>query len=115
MTEQEQVAKLKRLERIDELLRGTVKPARWPTTAPVEIRANHLPGEPVPYPQAVAGSFEPFAVGDAWGPLWGTTWLHVTGTVPAEFAGRDCALMVHLGYGGLSGFGAEGQVWIDGA
>ena len=114
MTERDQAAKWQRLQRVDEILRSTVKPARWPTTAPVEIRAHHLAGEPESYARAVAGRFERFAVGDAWGPLWGTTWFHVTGTVPAAFAGCDCALMVHLGYGGLSGFGAEGQVWIDG-
>ena len=103
-----------RLDRIDEILAKLVKPSRWPATSPVEIHARHLRGEPVPYREAVAGRFEPFAVGDAWGPLWDTTWFHVTGAVPADWAGRDCALMVHLGYSGISGFGAEGQVWIDG-
>lgn len=116
MTVDPPVAQLdrQRLDRIDEILAKRVKPARWPETSAVEIRANHLHGEPVPYREAVAGSFEPFAVGEAWGPLWDTTWFHVTGAVPAGWAGRDCALMVHLGYGGLSGFGAEGQVWIEG-
>ncbi len=105
---------LERLEHVDGVLAKTVKPARWPRTAPVAIRANHLPGEPVPHASATAGDFAPFEVGDAWGPLWGTTWFHVTATVPDDFAGYDCALMLHLGYGGLSGFGAEGQIWIDG-
>ena len=103
-----------RLESIDEILNTQVKPARWPAIEPVELLASHPRGEPVPYRDAVAGKFEPFAIGDAWGPLWGTTWFRVTGRVPGDWAGRDCSLMVHLGYGGPSGFGAEGQVWIAG-
>ncbi len=103
-----------RLNRIEQVLANVVKPARWPVTRPVEISANHLHGEPVSYDEAVAGTFVPFEVGGPWGPLWDTTWFHVAGIVPADWAGRDCALVVHLGYGGVSGFGAEGQVWIDG-
>jgi alpha-mannosidase len=38
----------------------------------------------------------------------------VTGAVPEAWAGRTCILTVHLGYGGGVGFGAEGQVWVDG-
>lgn len=104
----------RRLERINMILSKRVKPARWPATSPVEIRANHLHGEPLPYHEAIAGGFEPFEVGDAWGPLWDTTWFQVRGAAPDEWAGRDVSLMVHLGYRGMSGFGAEGQVWIDG-
>ena len=78
----------RRLERIDEILDKVVKPARWPATSPVELRANHLHGEPVPYEAAIAGKFEPFEVGDAWGPLWDTTWFHVRGTAPCVPARR---------------------------
>ena len=56
-----------RTSQIDEVLAALVKPARWPERAEVEITANHLHGEPVPWAEAVAGSFEPFAEGDAWG------------------------------------------------
>ena len=103
-----------RLARIDDVLATIVKPARWPETHAVEIGANHIHGEPVSCAEAMAGPFTPFQVGDAWGPDWDTTWFHVVGEVPTDWAGRDCALMVHLGYGGGTGFGAEGQVWIDG-
>jgi alpha-mannosidase len=103
-----------RLAQIDELLAGLVKPARWPEQVEVAIAANHLHGEPVGHADAVAGAFLPFGVGERWGPDWDTTWFHITGTVPASWAGRTCALLVHLGYGGGTGFGAEGQVWIDG-
>jgi len=103
-----------RLTTIDEVLAEVVKPARWPERTEVAIEAHHLHGEPVPYAEAVAGEFVPFHEGDAWGPDWDTTWFHVTGTVPEAWAGRACALVVHLGYGGGPGFGAEGQVWVDG-
>ena len=102
-----------RLSEIDAVLSESVKPARWPETTPVSIMANHLGGEPVPHDEAVAGDFVPFAVGDAWGPRWDTTWFHVTGSVPESWVDRDVVLVVHLGYSGGTGFGAEGQVWID--
>ncbi|MEZ5180342.1 MAG: hypothetical protein R2702_00430 [Acidimicrobiales bacterium] len=103
-----------RLTTIDEVLAEVVKPARWPERTDVAIAARHLHGEPVPWAEAVAGEFVPFHEGDAWGPDWDTTWFHVTGTVPEAWAGRACVLVVHLGYGGGTGFGAEGQVWVDG-
>jgi alpha-mannosidase len=102
------------MARIDEVLGHVLKPARWPAHTPVTITANHLTGEPVGCAEATSGVFEPFAEGDRWGPDWGTTWFHVTGTVPDDWAGRTAALVVHLGYGGATGFGAEGQVWVDG-
>jgi len=103
-----------RLDTIDSVLAGRVKPARWPMICPVEITANHLHGEPVSHEEALAGNFEPFAVGDAWGPAWDTTWFCVRATVPTGWAGRQCSLMVNLGYSDGTGFGAEGQVWVDG-
>jgi len=103
-----------RLAVIDAVLVDVITPTRWPITCPVEITANHLHGEPIPHDEAVAGSFEPFDVGDLWGPAWDTTWLRVRGAVPTDWAGRDCALMVNLGYDAGTGFGAEGQVWVDG-
>ena len=103
-----------RLAAIDQVLAEVVKPARWPLRAGVAISARHLHGEPVAHEEAVAGRFEPFAEGDRWGPDWDTSWFHVVGTIPEAWAGRTCALLVHLGYGGGPGFGAEGQVWIDG-
>lgn len=70
-----------------------------------------MAGEPVTFDQVAGAAFEPFAVGDPWGPMWGTTWFRVRGTVPEEWAGERVVLSVHLGYGGGTGFGAEGMVW----
>jgi alpha-mannosidase len=96
------------------VLRRLIEPARRATTVPVQIGARHLPGEPIEAAEAAAGPFVPFEVGDRWGPRWGTTWFQVTADVPVGWAGAEVALHVHLGYGGGTGFGAEGLVWRDG-
>ena len=80
----------------------------------VSIEAHHVGGEPIAFDEAVARPRVPFVVGDAWGPAWDTTWFHITGEVPAEWAGSEVVLVVHLGYGGGTGFGAEALVWQDG-
>jgi alpha-mannosidase len=84
-------------------------------TAPVTIAAHALPGEPVPPAEAIAADYTPFEPGTAWGRAWSTLWLHVTGTVPADWAQDEtsaCELIVDLGFdGGGPGFAAEAQVW----
>jgi alpha-mannosidase len=101
-------------KRAQRVLRRLIEPARRATTAPVRIEAFHVEGEPVDLSVVTAAAFEPFRVGDRWGPEWGTTWFRVTAEVPADWAGAEVALDVHLGYGGGTGFGAEGLVWRDG-
>ncbi|MFN8040799.1 MAG: glycoside hydrolase family 38 C-terminal domain-containing protein [Acidimicrobiales bacterium] len=105
---------LDRRAEIERIRAEALRPARRPRTAPVTITARHLHGEPVPYAEAVAGDFAPFAEGDRWGSAWDTTWFHVTGAIPDDWAGLDVVLQVALGYHGGVGFGAEGQVWVDG-
>jgi alpha-mannosidase len=87
-----------------------ILPAVEVDTAPVTVTAYELPGEPVPFAEAVAGSFGPFAVGEPWGPAWSTTWFRMTGTVPAHWQGLRAELMVDLGFtpGGGPGFQCEG-------
>ncbi|MFP5326213.1 MAG: alpha-mannosidase 2C1, partial [Acidimicrobiia bacterium] len=105
-----QPAKLTRT-RAQRVLRRLIEPARRGRTASVTIEAAHLPGEPVSVTEAARLDYVPFAVGDPWGPMWGTTWFRVGGAVPREWKGAKVALVVHLGYGGATGFGAEGLVW----
>ena len=59
---------------------------------PLTITAHHLEGEPVSPAEALRRPFGPFAVGDAWGPRWGTTWFRLRGRVPAEWAGEEVVL-----------------------
>lgn len=98
-------------KRAQRVLRRLIEPARRPLTAAVEIAAYHVGGEPVTWSEASRAAFDPFEVGGAWGPAWDTSWFRVRGAVPDDWAGRDVALSVHLGYGGATGFGAEGLVW----
>ncbi|MFZ4894738.1 alpha-mannosidase [Plantibacter sp. Mn2098] len=92
-------------------------PATYAATAPLSITAWEAPGEPVPFAEAMAAAAEgsaPFAVGTPWGRAWGTTWFHVTGTVPAEWStdGRTIEIVVDLGFSfAQPGFQAEGLVY----
>ena len=91
------------------LLADVVEPAVFGPVVAVELSAHHLPGEPVAYAEAVSGDFAPFAVGEAWGPQWGTTWFRVRAVVPVDWAGEEVALRWEATPP------AEGLVWRDGA
>lgn len=100
--------------RIGRFIRERIAPALYRETAPVTILAWDVPGEPVPFSQASAATYRPFAVGDEWGAPWGTTWLHVTGAVPASWtqAGSRPELVVNLSFSPAGpGFQAEGMVF----
>jgi alpha-mannosidase len=90
------------------LLAEVIGPAVFGPTAALEVAARHLPGEPLPYDEAVAGAFEPFDVGSRWGPRWGTTWFRVQGAVPPAWAGQEVALRLEMTEP------AEALLWRDG-
>jgi alpha-mannosidase len=90
------------------LLAESIEPAVFGPVQALEIAARHLPGEPLPYDDAVAGTFEPFDVGGRWGPRWGTTWFRLRGTVPPAWAGEEVALLWEMTEP------AEALVWRDG-
>jgi alpha-mannosidase len=97
------------------VLRDLVEPALEGPAHPLdEIAAHHVRGEPIPYGDAVERPFEPFAVGDRWGPSWDTTWFRLRGTVPGEWADEEVVLRFEIGRAGDTGFGAEALVWHDG-
>ncbi len=96
--------------RIARILRERVRPAIHGARAPLDVGVWHAPGEPVPVAEALAADFVPAAAGQEWGPAWGTSWFHVTGSVPADWAGRPVEAVVDLGFGGTPGFSAEGLV-----
>jgi alpha-mannosidase len=108
------------LARIRRFLAERIAPAVHRATAPLDIAAWEVPGEPVPFAAASAATFAPFAVGTVWGRPWGTTWFRVTGQVPdawgeALAAGARAELLVDLGFSAASpGFQAEGLVWSPG-
>src|SRR5690242_15998869 len=97
-------------QRIARILRDRLRPAIHGERAPLALEVWHVPGEPVPPAEAIAAAYAPAAPGQEWGPAWGTSWFHVTGTVPAAWAGRPVEALVDLGFGGHPGFSAEGLV-----
>jgi alpha-mannosidase len=100
--------------RIMRVLHEFVRPARSGQSAPLEISAYHVAGEPVPAEVALGAEYEPFSVGQAWGPAWGTTWFRLRGSVPHKWAGRQVAMRFEIGNAGETGFGAEALVWREG-
>lgn len=105
--------------RIARFVTERVTPAIYRASVPLTLGAWEVPGEPVPFRQAVGQRFDPFSAGEAWGAPWGTTWFHVTGAVPAQWAGLAddgfdgrVELVVDLGFlDGQPGFQAEGLVF----
>jgi alpha-mannosidase len=100
------------LARVARLVHDRVEPNVVRRTSPLSVAAWQVPDEPVPFEVARTQRYEPFAVGDGWGGRpWGTTWFHVTGTVPEGFGDR-VDLAVDLGFvPNEVGFQAEGLVW----
>ena len=68
-----------------------------------------------PFAEAREQAYTPFRLGTRWGRPWGTTWFHITGSVPADWSdqpGTAVELVVDLGFGSdLPGFVAEGLAY----
>jgi alpha-mannosidase len=98
-------------QRIARIMRERVLPAVYGETAPLVLHVWHVPGEPVPVAEALQAQYEPAAAGLVWGPAWGTSWFHLTGTVPAGWAGHAVEAVVDLGFAlDRPGFSAEALV-----
>ncbi|MFI8387013.1 alpha-mannosidase [Streptomyces sp. NPDC085540] len=97
--------------RLRRVLKERVKPAVRSRSVPLTVERWEAPGEPVPVAEGLAARYEPCAIGDPWGPAWGTTWFKVTGTVPADWAGRTVEAVLDLGFDRMMpGFQCEGLV-----
>jgi len=105
--------------RIDRFVLERLIPAIYRRALPLSIEAWEVPDEPVPFSEAVDHDFTPFSFGTPWSKPWGTTWFHVTGTVPEGWGGSGTSLevLVDLGFSTRqAGFQAEGLVYRpDGA
>ncbi|NEE03121.1 alpha-mannosidase [Phytoactinopolyspora halotolerans] len=104
-------------DRLDRVLRERIRPAMYPQVVPLSVQAWHAPGEPVAPSVGLTADYTPAAVGDPWGPAWGTTWFHFTGEVPQDWSGRAVEAVIDLGFNsGGPGFTAEGLIYTrDGA
>ncbi|HEV7757571.1 MAG TPA: alpha-mannosidase [Acidimicrobiales bacterium] len=102
------------LQRLRWILDEHIRPAVWGDTVALDLAAFHVDGEPVPAEVALAADYQPFAVGERWGPSWGTSWFRVTGRVPAGWAGQHVVAKLATGLHPRVGFGGEALVWQDG-
>ena len=100
--------------RLRDVLDNRLLPAVFKESARLGLTALSVRGEPISYEHAVRAEFAPFAVGNAWGPPWSTTWFHVRGAVPADWAGRNVVAFFDLGFLGQTGFTCEALAWKDG-
>ncbi|MGW7328988.1 alpha-mannosidase [Streptomyces sp. NPDC054840] len=97
--------------RLRRVLEERVKPAVHSRAVPLTVERWEAPGEPVPVAEGLAAAYGPCAIGDPWGPAWGTTWFKVTGTVPTDWAGRTVEAVLDLGFDRMMpGFQCEGLV-----
>ncbi|MDN3310980.1 glycoside hydrolase family 38 C-terminal domain-containing protein [Microbacterium oryzae] len=106
------------VRRLDRVLRESIVPRETRATAPLQVAARAVGGEPVPFSVGTAGEFATLAPGDLWGRAWDTVWMHVVGSVPGEWRtdsslrnGTALELAIDLGFtSAQSGFQAEGLV-----
>ncbi|MDN5686471.1 MAG: glycosyl hydrolase-related protein [Brachybacterium sp.] len=103
--------------RIRRFTQDHLTPRIYQETAPVHMTAYRVPGEPIPPREAIierAAQYEELEVGAPLGRAWSTTWLHVRGTVPADWALDETSapeLLVDLAFTGQPGFQAEALVF----
>ncbi|MFD9868076.1 alpha-mannosidase [Streptomyces niveus] len=99
--------------RLERVLRERIRPAVHPMTTPLAVEIWSTAGEPVPVAEGLAAPTTPISPGTPWGPPWGTSWFKVTGTVPAEWAGRTVEAVLDLGFTPRTpGFQCEGLVHL---
>jgi len=105
-------------ERLARFRAERLLPALYRERVALDVTAWEVPGEPVPFAEAVdpeVSDFVPFEVGSAYGPPWATTWFRATGEVPAgwdAWDGTAVEVVVDLGFSASEpGFQAEGLVW----
>src|SRR6201991_4768055 len=98
-------------QRIARILRERLIPAVHSEVLPLEVGVGHAPGEPPAIAAGLRAESRPLRPEEPWGPAWGTSWFHLTGTVPAGWAGRAVEAVVALGFTqARAGFSAEALV-----
>ncbi|WP_225830192.1 glycoside hydrolase family 38 C-terminal domain-containing protein [Streptomyces sp. NK08204] len=98
--------------RLKRVLDERIRPAVYPHSVPLRAGIWTAPDEPVPVAEGLAAPRTPIEAGEEWGPPWGTSWLTVSGTVPAEWAGRTVEALLDLGFDeNMPGFQCEGLVY----
>lgn len=76
-------------ERLDRFVLDRLEPAIYRDVRPVTLTHWVVPGEPVPFAEAIGQAYAPFPVGARWGRPWGTTWFRARAEPPAALFGGD--------------------------
>ncbi|GAA1412461.1 alpha-mannosidase [Glutamicibacter uratoxydans] len=98
--------------RVKRVLEERIRPAIYSHTVPLEVSWHELPGEPVSPAEGLALDYSPTSVGTQWGAAWGTTWFHLSGQVPKQWAGRKVEAVIDLGFDvNMTGFQCEGLIY----
>ncbi len=99
-------------DRLTRVLNERIRPAVYSEETALDVRVWHALDEPVPPAEALTMDYRPAAVGDPWGPAWGTSWFEFRGRIPSAWRGHDIEAVIDLGFGRSSpGFSAEGLVY----
>ncbi|CDR00188.1 unnamed protein product, partial [Oncorhynchus mykiss] len=72
---------------------------------PLESISSSLSQQRIPFLEAVKQNFEPYQVGDTFGPTWWTCWFKVSLRIPDSWRGKQ----VHLSWES----DGEAMVWRD--
>ncbi len=93
-------------------LEERIGPARISATAPLEVTARDLPGEPQPFDAAVGGGFAPVSPGTWWGSPWSTRWFRIRGALPDGWPSEETEIVAELGFRAeQTGFQLEGLAY----
>lgn len=89
-----------------------LKISAWQVSEPGGVCGQ---GEPVSFTEAIRQNYQPFGLGDPWGPAWGTTWFRLEAELPFQYhnqCNEPLELDLDLGWEDHSpGFQAEGLVY----
>ncbi len=100
--------------RLRRLVAERINPARYGARVPFDVSRWEAPGEPVSAAEAATKAYVPFAVGEAFGRPWGTTWFRMSATIPDSWAGGTVSAIIDLGFTNSPGFQSEGLLWALG-
>ncbi|QGK69924.1 alpha-mannosidase [Allosaccharopolyspora coralli] len=96
-------------DRIHRTLVERLRPAEHRRRTPCRVSAWQVPGEPVPFAEAVRAPYAHVDLGAHWGPPWTTTWFRLDVTVPDDVAGEDTEIVFDPGFTDAQpGFQCEG-------
>jgi len=101
-------------DRLGTDLLGTVAGRLFEPGCPLELACAELPGEPVELAEATTLPARPVAVGDVWGPRWGTAWFRVRARIPRDWSGRQVVLRFENVYLEAPVLGGEALLYLGG-